>query len=1107
MSNINNMDADNITSNSFDTLGMTVRDILIELSWFDYSKHSLFKASSKLPGKLVMDERIADINAVSKMLGSLSSAIYKYTPATDAIYKKNEEGKETEEIDKPAKAAVYGGIVSSLKHLNETMKEFKKLEVDNIALSNFEGLYYTIGDILIGLSWFDYSKHSLFKASSKLPGKLVMDERIADINAVSKMMGSLSSAIYKYTPGTEATKDKAATEAKESGIISGISSLNIAMNKIKELNAGNISTEGFRKLSDILITITDNMVNLGGMYINDMASRFQKTIEGFLVYTIIKKDSSGKETGEKSTQAGIFTLIGNYVKSLQNLFKENGTFDMLSNINLWALPTKRDIEDIFEHIGELLTVIITYLHKQGFGMTDTQLIITYGDEYIQKIQSIISSVNTILTAIVDMIDPKKNPLIANPAKLLIIKVKIEKTFKMMRHIIVTMLYELRKLVEFVQKETREKEINTLKESFEKISSIFKSITDIMESVIKMTGKFLAFIASSVLMIPAMFIFIKIVKSFMMVLSKIIEIEDKQIKDVKQKLAGIAGIFKSVMDLISGMRKSLLQLLIITPLIIIGVAFLAIFVLFMSVFVWELRLLITSLAMISNRSLKRTRLKINLIQIIFAGILLLCVALLSIFIAFTPSVIKTIIGGLLVLIGLMLLIVLTLKLTSWISKIVKLKDVLATLLILAVTSLIIGAFMGIAILLVLLQEIIVQIKILPIILFIGGIALLAVVLLGVGLLLVPMQALLIPAGIAILATALFMILAVGALWLIATMLNEISKIDLDADAIAATINKIFTTADLVINAMFKSPEDKGEANTKDDPWWKAPLKWLGDSVIGKLMKSLMTMVYLAQILACVTLLKWIADSLYSIQEIKLESGKIINGVDAIFATADNVVEYVCGKNSKFDEDDLEDTEDRIKIYENIIEALVDVQEDFNKIKNLGDKTQYCLDLVNVIDTLNKSFTNVNEKKIGDTLKHYDKFLKRIDDTDLKKLETTTHLFGEMAKFSQSINGNFEQLAEVLNEKIAPILEELKESVGSVETTVTKPTGVEAEKQGIRNSLMRTGQTNNLSNSEIDAKVDDRYKDNVQQRYGIDEILSKLSSIVDLFQNGDARVRTT
>lgn len=58
------------------------------------------------------------------------------------------------------------------------------------------------------------------------------------------------------------------------------------------------------------------------------------------------------------------------------------------------------------------------------------------------------------------------------------------------------------------------------------------------------------------------------------------------------------------------------------------------------------------------------------------------------------------------------------------------------------------------------------------------------------------------------------------------------------------------------------------------------------------------------------------------------------------------------------------------------------------------------------------------------------LKQVNDTDLSKLQTTTSMFAEIRKFSQSIRGDFEELAECINEEIITAIEKLEETLTKI-----------------------------------------------------------------------------
>jgi hypothetical protein len=94
----------------------------------------------------------------------------------------------------------------------------------------------------------------------------------------------------------------------------------------------------------------------------------------------------------------------------------------------------------------------------------------------------------------------------------------------------------------------------------------------------------------------------------------------------------------------------------------------------------------------------------------------------------------------------------------------------------------------------------------------------------------------------------------------------------------------------------------------------------------------------------------------------------------------------------------------------------------------------------LERLNKIIISLSEispskvKSSKELLSDQMKFLDKINKTDITKLQTTTKMIGHMAELSKSIHGNFQGLAETLNEEIAPLLEKLKELLENLNTNV-------------------------------------------------------------------------
>ena len=97
----------------------------------------------------------------------------------------------------------------------------------------------------------------------------------------------------------------------------------------------------------------------------------------------------------------------------------------------------------------------------------------------------------------------------------------------------------------------------------------------------------------------------------------------------------------------------------------------------------------------------------------------------------------------------------------------------------------------------------------------------------------------------------------------------------------------------------------------------------------------------------------------------------------------------------------------------------------------------LTLIERLNTAISNFNNTDEASISRgkrTLEGYTKFVEKINTIDIKKLETSAKIFEEMSKLSMSIRGNFDALAESINEDLMPVLKELKEIMEKVPETL-------------------------------------------------------------------------
>ena len=169
-------------------------------------------------------------------------------------------------------------------------------------------------------------------------------------------------------------------------------------------------------------------------------------------------------------------------------------------------------------------------------------------------------------------------------------------------------------------------------------------------------------------------------------------------------------------------------------------------------------------------------------------------------------------------------------------------------------------------------------------------------------------------------------------------------------------------------------------------------------------------------------------------------------------------------------------------------------------NFGNITKDLSNFNNSINEIGKS----NEKQFSNAINNYIKFVDKINTVEVKKLETSAKMFEQMAKFSNSIKGNFEKLAETLAEDLMPVLQELKEIMGqvpekldsgfqntsaSIAATTTAPTSANITAQVNRENP-------NLSKDEVDNIVKTRL--NERAKMDANGTIAKLDELLSLLK---------
>lgn len=131
-----------------------------------------------------------------------------------------------------------------------------------------------------------------------------------------------------------------------------------------------------------------------------------------------------------------------------------------------------------------------------------------------------------------------------------------------------------------------------------------------------------------------------------------------------------------------------------------------------------------------------------------------------------------------------------------------------------------------------------------------------------------------------------------------------------------------------------------------------------------------------------------DFLVKLSNVKLDTTK----ADAITRSLDSLSNFIYRHNSTFIM-----AEARLKFMERVNQV----------VKSLGDVTPQQIE------------------RSKEMIKHQIAYLDKVNNIDISKLKASAQMVESMAKLSKSIRGNFEGLAESINEDLMPVLKELKE----------------------------------------------------------------------------------
>lgn len=412
-----------------------------------------------------------------------------------------------------------------------------------------------------------------------------------------------------------------------------------------------------------------------------------------------------------------------------------------------------------------------------------------------------------------------------------------------------------------------------------------------------------------------------------------------------------------------------------------------------------------------------------------------------------------------------------------------------------------------------------------------------------------------------------ILSISLILVLAAQLRLLQDIPLDPALISANVSTVIETCQYVVDAIM------GRSDRPDDPssksWIRKLFEWCGMGGLLQIIDCIMALAWLGMSVALINMVTMLANQLKTLQDIKLDKGRITKNTEAVCKTADAVSQCVLGRKNpiKGSSDGplgkvlrwlfpalaeaidmmtkmkwvsgIMSTVGVVKQVADVLMTLLkmpDVTPVKAKVKYVCDTADEIVKMVTSrpsVDTwddaksrmtwmerINKAVKEMSRisptalNKSKKALAGHIALVKKIGEVDVVKLETSAKMFQQMATFSKSIQGNFKALAESINEDLMPVLEELKKIMETI------PEKLEVGFQNTSASIAATteeptadGLTAQVGreNPTLDAAEVDKIVKSRLSAYGKKQsngVVSKIDELISLLKGngGTVEVRT-
>lgn len=288
------------------------------------------------------------------------------------------------------------------------------------------------------------------------------------------------------------------------------------------------------------------------------------------------------------------------------------------------------------------------------------------------------------------------------------------------------------------------------------------------------------------------------------------------------------------------------------------------------------------------------------------------------------------------------------------------------------------------------------------------------------------------------TVIFFFVTVALITGLGKYLTTLKDFDMTGIANAKTnAQKIITSAQEIMDSLFNSKvkqEDKEEGGGLFG-WLKDTGKSLFSFVTGSLqiLDGLLKIGQVAGLILGISLVTKLANYLQELSEKSKIDGNLAGNVKKMMGTAEQIVDILIasGNRKESHEEVIKKLEDTYSVYEH----LGKIVDKVNSIRS--DNFEANANAIRSAQDIITSLSKVTDKDVKNNERltnSYVKFIDKVNNADVTKLKTTERIMENWAKLSQSINGNFDRLADAFTEKLLPVIKELKESLEKIDNTL-------------------------------------------------------------------------